>query len=342
MATKDKIIQNLKTLGRNVLLVSATVIVFVLILEISFRYYWFDFYSKEVTFLNEKSKQKKHTKTILLLGDSFTASANNYCDILNDNIHDVRFINAGVPGFGIQEESIIAESRIEEFKPNAVILQIFVGNDLLDLEKPVNWSTSNTTRNIYWTFSNTLLSLRYINYKAGQFKTNMNLDSGFKNTKLSSKFSVDNYSARERILLNADNKFLSKSIFIYDDYSFRFKKYQEYIEQIEILCEARNIPLILLIIPTACQVTKLYQSRDEQLGAIFKNSAVQDTLYPFLHQLRNTCGSRATILNPLPIFQEQEKSGNALYYENDIHLNPMGQKILADFLIQKQSSFIWK
>lgn len=335
MDAKAKAIKVGKWIGRNLLLALGTCFIFLLALEVVYRYNWFDFYSNEIELLNAPTKNKKSSTTILVLGDSFTASINSYVSSLNDSLSDVRFINSGVPGFGIQEIATLTSGRIEEYKPDAVILQLYVGNDLIDLQRPVNWSTVSLPRNIYWSLADHFLSIRYINYKLGQFKEGTALATEQTKTKLNSVFDSAHFSTREKILIAADPSYLRKSILASEDFAPRYNEYANYLDEVTSMCESKKIPMYIVLIPSACQVTKSYQEHEEELGASFGLTNMQDTLYPFFIKLLNKLEGRATVLSPLSYFQELEGSGIPLYFQNDIHLNATGQLELAHFISRK-------
>lgn len=74
---------------------------------------------------------------ILLLGDSFTFGSNLsnvdiYSSMLNRMLPGRMFLNAGIPGYTIQDELALFEGRAKLAKPNLVVLQTSA-NDLSDL-----------------------------------------------------------------------------------------------------------------------------------------------------------------------------------------------------------------
>jgi hypothetical protein len=89
-------------------------------------------------------------KTLLVMGDSFSAGNTSYPAWLRFFQDDYRVINAGVPGIGILEAAATAPRRFEEFKPSIFIYQVYVGNDLYNISYPVNWSNVSFIRNLYW------------------------------------------------------------------------------------------------------------------------------------------------------------------------------------------------
>src|SRR5690606_32098707 len=99
---------------------------------------------------------------VLIFGDSFTAHPDSYVKYLNSGYTS---INCAIPGTGIRQHALIFSKRIDEYKPKAIIYQFYVGNDLLDLYHPINFSELSFLRNLYWKISEHMLILQYINYK---------------------------------------------------------------------------------------------------------------------------------------------------------------------------------
>ena len=306
-----------------------------LLLEVVYRYQLIDFYKPEITYLNDSVKHKKTKKRVLVFGDSFTASLNNYVTILNDSFPNLSFINSGIPGIGAQEINAIAKSRIDHFNPETVIIQLYVGNDLIDIKKPINWSKISFARNCFWYISNHLLSLRCINYKLGQLKNWIGQSVETNRLKNNDSFSIDKFSKREKMLLNADPFYYEKSIYVTEDYKERYETYLNCLTKVCELCNERNIAVKILIIPTSCQVNKHYQTNFKKFGAKFSQNNIQDTLYPFMTKLTKKMTETSTqVLNPLGSFQKADSISKRLYYENDIHLNKNGERVLAQFLIK--------
>lgn len=320
-------------LSQNLLLISVSVFVCILIIEIAYRYQIVDFYKSEFNYLNKIALQKNSPKKVLVFGDSFTAAANSYVNILNDSLNDITFVNAAIPGIGAQEMNCIANKRIQEIKPSLVILQVYVGNDLIDIEKPINWNTISFGRNIYWLFANKIYSLRYLNYKLGQIKqiTKQSLETEF--LKNNDSFSPKKMSKREKLLVQADPNYYEKSIKIKPDFKTRFDIFFSQINQIATLCLSKNIPIKILVIPASCQVSEYYKMNLEACGALFNEGNTLDTNYPFIAQLKlQTKPNPIEILNPLPYLQERDSTRNRLYFENDLHLNNRGNMELAKFV----------
>ncbi len=330
---KQKTTHKILRLFQNLLLMSISVLVCITIIEVTYRYQLFDFYKSEFNYLNKIALQKNSSKKVLVFGDSFTAAANSYVNSLNDSLNDITFVNAAIPGIGVQEMNCIANNRIQEINPSLVILQVYVGNDLIDIEKPINWNTISFARNAYWLLANKIYSFRFLNYKLGQIKQVSGQSLETESLKNKDSFSPDKMSKREKLLVQADPNYYEKSIKIKPDFENRFDVFISQINQIARLCLSKNIPIKILVIPASCQVSNYYKMNLEACGAQFNEGNTFDTNYPFIAQLKvQTKPNSIEILNPLPYLQQLDSTGNRLYFENDLHLNNRGNMELAKFV----------
>ena len=90
------------------------------------------------------SEKKPNDYRILALGDSFTWGAygtelnQTFAKILEKKLNErhgklnYQVINAGVPGYGTDQELAYLENKGSELKPDLVLLNFFVGNDFRD------------------------------------------------------------------------------------------------------------------------------------------------------------------------------------------------------------------
>ena len=110
-------------------------IVLVIGLEVSYRFQWFDFYKAELTGLNDLAEIDNSENSILIMGDSFSATKDSYVGFLNKNDSTFTYINSSIPGTGIIQHNLILKSRIKKYNPSTIIYQIYPSNDLIDIEK---------------------------------------------------------------------------------------------------------------------------------------------------------------------------------------------------------------
>jgi hypothetical protein len=325
---------------KNIIQIGSTIIIslVIAILLANFIYLsgFIDFYKPELlayNLIDDLSGPKKRN-TVLIMGDSFTAGNSSYPNILRNMLPNYRIINSGIPGSGIIQASIIAKRRIEEFKPNIFIYQIYVGNDLLDISYPLNWKRLSFMRNMYWFASNHIRIISFLNYRLGQLSVSNNesyQEYTHKQYEENEIFSIDRFTKREIIYNIADDKLVENSILLkgsrIDDFKLLFSK----LEKLFKFLPAYSKKFIVLI-PHASQVNVEYLNRTIATKAKFSDlDKIFEEEYPFAKKL-TVLFPEINVLNPLPLFKNAEANGVRVYYANDGHLNTNGQKILADFI----------
>jgi hypothetical protein len=81
---------------------------------------------------------KGRGKTIAFVGDSFTFGqgvddTDPFVAQLNlDNASRDVFLNCSVPGFSTDQQLLLIRSRVIDFKPDTIVLVVYLGNDLFD------------------------------------------------------------------------------------------------------------------------------------------------------------------------------------------------------------------
>lgn len=300
---------------------------------------YIDFYKPELLTYNSaldlSGKNKK--KTILIMGDSFTAGPNTYPNILRTQLPHYRIINSGISGSGIIQTSIIAKRRIEEFSPNKFIYQIYVGNDLFDISYPVNWRSISFMRNMYWLASNHLRIISFLNYRLGQLKASSHEIS---EPPMSEKmeeieiFSPEKFTKREIIYNRADEKLIENSILLEGKRMNDFHVLVSKLKRLFTFLPASSQKIIILV-PHAAQVNVEYFNRTIAIGASLSNQdKIFEEKYPFASKLQEIF-PEIQVVNPLAHLRNAEAKGTKVYYANDGHLNNNGQQILADLLAKQ-------
>jgi hypothetical protein len=308
------------------------------ILEIAFRYQWIDFYAAELKGLTPAASLSAppEKSRILLLGDSFSAQPYSYVVTLRDSLPELDIINAAVPGSGILEASIIAADKIKRFPPDVLVYQVYVGNDLWDIRK--SWSSPHISllRKFYWRLSDYSLSLRYLNYRLGQFRSVIGKSVEIQELKHDMPFSASLYSKREQMLMQAEPTLIHDSIRASGkrgkDLAIWFKKMDQLLSNLS----PRTQKVVLLILPHCVQVNDFYRRNLESLGGMPLGPEIQELEYPFLELVQEHYANQpqVSVYSPLSIFQQSDSTGHRFYYENDPHLNDLGHLILGQALVE--------
>jgi hypothetical protein len=332
----SKPITVVKKAGKGLLYFCYVTLAVLLLFEVIYRYQWIDFYASELDGLNKKRdlEQPKKGKTILVFGDSFTATNNGYVDLLRDSLNDYTIINSAVPGSGIIQASLMANRRIERFDPDVMIYQIYLGNDLMDISHPTDGNVS-LTRKGYWWLSDKFRGLSYINFRLSGVKYKVYDDAGVaKQPKQFEEFSEANYSQRQKLYFNAEPQLLENTAFLLnnrsDDFNELTDRLDGMIEQLKPECK-----VIIVIIPHCAQINETYKSRMQKIGAEFNGNKILQANYPFLWDLRGHLEQfpNVEVVSPIATLREADEK-QPVYYANDPHLNDFGQETLGQFIYQ--------
>jgi hypothetical protein len=330
----------LKKIGKGFLVLALSMAFLVLALEIIWRNQWIDLYSRELKALNPDHESPKSGKLILAMGDSFTAAQNSWVNALRTIRPNDQVINSAVPGTGILQADVMLEGRLERFQPDLLIYQIYVGNDLFDLEYPLNWQEIGFGRNCYWWLANHVRSIGWLNYALGQWKNAANLPDHIPEKANDSIFDPSRYSSRELLYLKALPSLIADQILLEGFAEKAMEEYEESLEELLESAQERQIPVLLVVLPHQAQMNAKMAGRIGSLGATgLDNPAIFWSSYPFISRMESHSKQKNVfVLNMLPIFQAEDNAGQACYYTHDPHLSDIGQKMLAQGIAQQLQS----
>ncbi len=308
-------------------------LVFVFLLEIFYRNQWIDTYKRELRALNVEVDAVFSKKRVLVMGDSFTAAPNSWVNALRLRHPGVQFVNSAVPGTSIFQANLMLAGRLETFRPDLLIYQVYVGNDLFDLRYPLNWSEIGFLRNIYWAAANHLRGLGWFNYALGQFKRGIQ-NSDFAQGKVNEgEFDPTKYSERDRLYLRAEPGLIAGEVLLEGDRADDMVDYAALMKEFLATTVQARVPVIVLVLPHCAQVHPRYGARMKQVGALGMGAPqFYNVDYPFMQQITALGGRNALFINPLSGLRECEEADRAMYYLHDAHLNDAGQELVADLV----------
>lgn len=293
------------------------------ILELCYRYQLVDFYKFEFKYLNPEVQSPD--KRVLIIGDSFSTYPNGYVDLIRQKNPSIEFINTAIPGIGIKQQKVIVENRLKDIQPDEVIYQFYTGNDFLDIQHPVNLKTLSVSRNLFWKLSGHFLVLHYLNYKLSGITASSQTSEQLQND----EFSVKTYNNRVKVNFKGNPDYLQNSLELREEAVESYSIWKDNFEELlQLLPENTTVSIVL--VPHCAQVSLRYKNRMEQLGANLKPSINQ--LSPKLYFEMQKDFPSVLLIDPLKQFQKEENTGNQLYFGNDPHLNPEGQKVLAEYI----------
>lgn len=318
-----------------ILLLKLLVICFISLLffEICYRNSVIDFYKTETLGLNSTEDLKEAQADLLVFGDSFSATSKtiNYVDRLREANPEKTILNFSIPGTGIRQLNTLAKGKIKKYQPKAILYQIYVGNDLLDVEKFKTRNNVSFLKYSFWQASNTFLSLSYLNHKANVLRPKVTYRH---KTLTIADFSPDYYNKRSQHDVLVNSNYLEETVSI----SARFKvKYEKWLREIKTLLD--NIPketkVYFVWIPHCAQVNDYYLNNFKVLNAEFKNAKqYQELNYPFLNNAEQDLKSYHNVkhINTLPVFRGEDELNRRIFFANDPHLNKFGNDVLANYL----------
>lgn len=316
-------------------LLNTTIIVLVtfVLFEVLYRNSVIDFYKAETSHLNSEADLAKPSVDFLVFGDSFSATAAdmNYIDKLKQKNPKVSFVNVSVPGIGIRQVNTFANAKIKKHQPKAILYQVYVGNDLTDVNHLWSWEKFSIVRNLYWEASDYFLSLSYLNHKASVFSPRVNKRTY---TMATDNFSTDFYDQRTKRFLHFERSYFNNTLMLKAPFK---ERYDAWLEHMQTFLETvpKDIPVYLVWIPHCSQVNDYYVHNLQQLGATFDDlQTIQQADYPFFAQAKKDLKAftNVTPLNPLEAFQANDAVDYRLYFSNDPHINNEGNVVLSDFL----------
>lgn len=307
----------------------------ILLLETAYRFYLIDFYATNLYGLNTDAELKTtDKKSILVIGDSFSADKQSYVKQLRDSLPSYRVINSAVAGTTIAQHQLMWPNRLQTFQPDILIYQIYIGNDLIEYRHETSGNIS-WLRKIYWTLSDHLRVLAYLNARLAIFKhiPQAGIPTSV-DTKTIEHFDVNKYNTRSKILFRAEPHALENSILLKGK---RAKDTQNYLSALEDMLAqvADDCQVYLLLMPHCVQLNDTYQKRMQSIGAQFSsNNSLQNIDYPFAKAIMKLNAANIHIINPLRALQLQD-SLSPCYYSNDPHLNKWGQEVVARQLLKE-------
>lgn len=314
-------------------LIISTVIAFFLVLEIAFRYQWFDFYKAELKNLNKDLNKGHHLKNILICGDSFTADPVSYVSLLKDSIRNVQIINAAVPGSCIRQHTLYLPDRIKAYQPEIFIYQFYAGNDLFEIRHPYQSNQISFFRKIYWFLSDKILSLAYLNFRFAGVRYRYFDDAGGMYTaKEIDRFSVSSYSKREKFNYKAEPDLIENTYLLKNgrdaDWLYFKTKFIEMINQLD-----DSVSKYFVFIPHESMLSKSLMDKHKSLGARF--STPPSTDYPLKKEIKALCTELNLYFIDYSRPSVDSTSLENLFYTNDPHLNRFGQLTLGKQLLSE-------
>ena len=315
-------------------------------LEAGYRFQVIDFYRAELGRVNEAidlAPGPRVGRTLLFMGDSFTGWPTSYPSLLRERLRsDARVINSGVSGFTLRQIVRILPGRLATFEPDTVVLQLFAGNDLVELRHPVAWSRLSPLRNLFWIASDSPLeSVGFLNYRLGSLQgvvlRRLRGAPEAADAPTRAGFSVERFSAHEKTLIAAEPDYVEAQLRVDARYKDAYAEYLRLLGQALDLATPVARHVFVLVVPDPVQIHMRYAERLRILGGAASSARAVEPSSPFLDGIAAVVSSRrgVELIDPLGALRLEEKGGRPVVRDTDLHLNAEGQRVLADLLLRE-------
>lgn len=281
----------------------------------------------------EYNPKKSKDFRILALGDSFAwgygATLNQaYIKILekelnkNQNKINYQVINAGVPGYGTDQEILYLINRGSKLEPDLVILNFFVGNDFLDnmemgeLTVKEGFLATNKLRVKISDKIRTFLLLNFHSYRIIE-RSIINIFGNFIQKLTPAEINQNKYQSK--LFLKPTNVEINKQII----------KTKELLNNLKVYLDSKNTKLVIIIIPLKYQV-------DDNLKQLFikKNYDKKDFIDMEMPQkIIKEWGleNNVTVIDILPKLSSLNKN-NDFYWRLNAHFNIKGNEVVGTII----------
>ena len=300
--------------------------------EIVFRHQLIDTYHAELQKLNSTAALSVEAD-VLFLGDSMTAGSTYYPSQLakSEAFANVNVVNAAVSGFTARDAAMVAPGRVARFKPKVAVYQIYVGNDLLEIEPPKMGASGLARRTYWWTVNRGWRSLAWLNYRLRGFSPE-SLKARRLQEPPPTMFAPAKYQSRERRWIEEYPEYLLVQRNV--DSESAWDRYQYSLSELtESLLKTADT-VVLLVVPHCTEVSDIYRQRFEMMGLGENHQPPLSGGGEWRERLSAFAEARLQVelVDARAALALEEAKGNRTYLLNDPHLSDHGQTTLAQLL----------
>lgn len=275
--------------------------------------------------------KKPRDFNILALGDSFTWGAygtelkQTYVKLLermiNENLksRNYRVINAGVPGYGTDQELLYLENYGQQFEPDLVMLSFFVGNDFFDNMQSGEFGVNDGVLVPIKVEQSKIVKFR--NFLLFRFRSYRAIERGF--TALFGNF-VSNTLGKD---IQHDSREISLFKKPIDEQTkMQFDKTKKILDEMNSYAKTRNIKFVIIIIPLDYQVNN--ELKEKFIKDNFKDNNF-DIEQPQKVIIEWAKRNNIAVIDLIP---ELSKSEQNLYWRFNGHFNEKGNEEVANII----------
>ncbi len=294
-----------------------------------------------IGFRDENFEANNWDKNILMLGDSFTFGTgvdqeDTFSEILESQLGERwKVWNAGHIGYSIDNYYLLMQKYAELMKPDLVIMNIFVANDITELRRK-HWIMGGEE----------ILAVKDQKVFAN---TEGKLES--KETQIPQSYAWHWLNERFEILMykngwkriESEPPTLTWPVFLSRDHPAQDPELQDYwnrftdvMKSIKYFSEISDIPVLISLIPMDVQVDKGYEKK---YAVMHFDQEAKEADRPQKHILHWCKKLDLTCANPLSEFRNHPQRHKLYFLHNaDPHFDTLGHVFYADFLLKELRS----
>jgi len=281
-------------------------------------------------------KRVSGIKRIVVLGDSFTSGfgvhdADIFTEFMEDRLMErTEIMNFGINGFGPVQEYLLLKTRAAKYRPDLVVMVIYLGNDFDDISGFSDWIDGYGRPKV--TFIDGEMAILTPHSKVHsprkrEEKCQMpsshfaNFIDKSMNSLKKDKYAIENMPAELRICKTTPDDQISASLKLMGDI----------IGETNNFCNNNGIRLLIVAAPSIVQVHE-----DRYWSKIMKTYNIRaddyDLNIPAI-TLKQICEKQGIALCDLtPRLKNAAARGKSLYYAEDLHWNAEGHRVVAESL----------
>ncbi len=275
-------------------------------------------------------------KRIIIIGDSFTSSFgvgdnDAFAKVMEEKLlTGTEVLNFGVNGYGPAQELLQLQIKAIKYKPDLVVMVIYVGNDFDDIGGVSDWidgyirpkAVINATEKLHFTGIPVPISEKYL--KMRQAKTLCSLPRSHFIDFIDKSIKRKDYSIN---FMPSEIRLCKKSF--EDNTGATFRLMEAIIKETNEYCRKKGSKFMVVVAPTIVQV---YESR--YWNEIRKKYNLNDNDYDLMQPnkiLADICSKAGIPLTDLtrPLKSAIE-AGNDTYYIKNQHWNKNGEQVAAE------------
>jgi len=299
--------------------------------------------------------RNKSTTRILAIGDSFTFGTGvevqwRFSDVMNRVLRDdVEVLNAGVPGWGTDQEVIHYETVARKLRPDVVILTIMMANDIVN--NVLDHLMLRSAPKPRFVMESGALRLEKVDVASPTGQSRRSFRSMLKHSRflvfIKRRIDILNFKRHARVAaVSADSGVEEGWIPYYpSNWSVYEREYrpemadgwrvtEALIARLAARCDEDGAKLVVFAFPLK------YEVDDEWRGVLYKRTAVDSTRYhpatPYRRLIEFGAANGIDVIYPLDEFREAA-ARQPQYFRVDGHPNRAGNLTAARVLLRALS-----